>query len=195
MKWHCCHIRILFVLLCQRKELLHFGLHIYLQRQYFIPFPFPHCEKLALFYNQNFTEVYINLDKVCYSLAELYVRCVYLNLSWWRGAWSSWNIYRGAQAIKIWEPLSHRKQMFVVYPCVPHLQPDATRVSDAYKLLDVTWDGLRISLACVRSPIVHSRALATVMAVRAAIGSVYPFITVYIVVKFVKDVLIYRTFS
>jgi hypothetical protein len=32
-----------------------FGLHIYLQDQYPIPFPFPHCEKLALFYNLNFT--------------------------------------------------------------------------------------------------------------------------------------------
>jgi hypothetical protein len=32
------------------------------------------------------------IRKVCYSLAELYVRSVYLNLFGWRGAWSSWNI-------------------------------------------------------------------------------------------------------
>jgi hypothetical protein len=39
---------------------------------------------LALFYNLNLTEVYINLEK-CYSLAELYVTSVVLNLFAWRG--------------------------------------------------------------------------------------------------------------
>jgi hypothetical protein len=39
---------ILSALLCRRKKLLHFGFHIHLQGQYFIPFPFLHCEKLAL---------------------------------------------------------------------------------------------------------------------------------------------------
>jgi hypothetical protein len=64
--------------------------HIYfhLQDQYSIPFPFPHCEKLALCYNLNFDEVglYINFEStVCYALAELYVISVYLNLFLWRG--------------------------------------------------------------------------------------------------------------
>jgi hypothetical protein len=39
---------------------------------------------LALLYNLNFTDVYINL-KICYSLSKLYVRSVYLNLFGWRG--------------------------------------------------------------------------------------------------------------
>jgi hypothetical protein len=34
--------------------------------------------KLALFYNLNFINVYINLEKVCFSLAELYVKSVYI---------------------------------------------------------------------------------------------------------------------
>jgi hypothetical protein len=45
-----------------QKELLHFGIHIYLQSQYSIPFLFPHCEKVALFYNLNFTKMYVNLE-------------------------------------------------------------------------------------------------------------------------------------
>jgi hypothetical protein len=48
---------IIFVLLCRRKKLLHFGLHIHLQGQYPIQFPFLHCETLALFY----TVTYISL--------------------------------------------------------------------------------------------------------------------------------------
>jgi hypothetical protein len=36
---------IIFVLLCRGKDLLHFGLHINLQSQYSIPFPFLHYEK------------------------------------------------------------------------------------------------------------------------------------------------------
>jgi hypothetical protein len=36
--------------------------------------------KLALFYNLKFTKVYFNLEKECYSLAEHYVKSVYLNL-------------------------------------------------------------------------------------------------------------------
>jgi hypothetical protein len=75
---------ILFVL-CPLKELLHFGLHINLQGQCSIPFVFSHCEKLAVFCDLNFAEVYINFEKVCYSLHELYVRSVYLNLFGWRG--------------------------------------------------------------------------------------------------------------
>jgi hypothetical protein len=42
---------------------LHFSLHIHLQGQYAMPLPYPHCEKLALFCNLNFTEVYINFEK------------------------------------------------------------------------------------------------------------------------------------
>jgi hypothetical protein len=45
MKYHCCPVHILFVLLCRRKELLHFGLNVHLQDQYSIPFPFLHCDK------------------------------------------------------------------------------------------------------------------------------------------------------
>jgi hypothetical protein len=41
--------------------------------------------KLALFCNKKFTEVYIDLEKVCYSLTEFYVKSVYLNLFGWRG--------------------------------------------------------------------------------------------------------------
>jgi hypothetical protein len=36
---------IIFVLLCPRKELLHFVLHVHLQGQYSTPFTFLHCEK------------------------------------------------------------------------------------------------------------------------------------------------------
>jgi hypothetical protein len=38
-------------------------------------------------------------------LSELYVKSVYLNLFGWRGARSSRNILRGAQATKVWEPV------------------------------------------------------------------------------------------
>jgi hypothetical protein len=41
---------------------------------------------LALLCNLNFTKVCINLKKMCYSLAELYVKYIYLNLFGWRGA-------------------------------------------------------------------------------------------------------------
>jgi hypothetical protein len=36
------------------------------------------------------------VTKVCYSLAELHARSVYLNLFWSRRTWSSWYILRGA---------------------------------------------------------------------------------------------------
>jgi hypothetical protein len=54
---------ILSLLLLRRKELLHFGLHIHLQGQYSVQFPFWHCVKLALCCNLNFTEIYINFEK------------------------------------------------------------------------------------------------------------------------------------
>jgi hypothetical protein len=54
---------ILFALLYWRKELLHFGLHIHLQGQYYIPFPFPRCEKLVFASDLNFAEVYVNFEK------------------------------------------------------------------------------------------------------------------------------------
>jgi hypothetical protein len=38
---------------------------------------FLHCEKFAIFSNLNFTQLYINFKKVCYSLSELHVRSVY----------------------------------------------------------------------------------------------------------------------
>jgi hypothetical protein len=43
--------------------------------------------------------------KVCYSLAELHVRCVYLNLFGWRGSEVYETCYTGLQVIKVWEPL------------------------------------------------------------------------------------------
>jgi hypothetical protein len=64
---------------------------------------------LALFYNLNFTEVYINLKKKCYSLTDLYVKSVYLNLFWWRGSEVHETCWGGGQAIKVWEPLLYVK--------------------------------------------------------------------------------------
>jgi hypothetical protein len=47
--------------------------------------------------------MYINLEKMCYSLAELCQIClIFLDGG---GAWSSWNIIRGVHAMKVWEPL------------------------------------------------------------------------------------------
>jgi hypothetical protein len=61
---------------------------------------------LALLYNLNFTEVCINL-KICYSLARLYVRCVYLKLFGWGGMKFMKHVGGGggAQTIKVWEVL------------------------------------------------------------------------------------------
>jgi hypothetical protein len=42
--------------------------------------------------------------KVCHSLAELYVKSVYLNLFGWRGA----------QGIEVWEPLEYNKIIFKI---------------------------------------------------------------------------------
>jgi hypothetical protein len=41
--------------------------------------------------------------RVCYSLAELYVKSVYLYLFGWRGGATLWNILKGEQAMKVWE--------------------------------------------------------------------------------------------
>jgi hypothetical protein len=65
-----------FVLFCRRKELLHSRIHIHLHDQYSIPFPFPHCEKRAVFYNLNVTEVYSNFEKCVIHFLNL-VRSVY----------------------------------------------------------------------------------------------------------------------
>jgi hypothetical protein len=40
------------------------------------------------------------LREVCYSLAGLYIKPVYLNLIGWRGALSQWNILRGGANYK-----------------------------------------------------------------------------------------------
>jgi hypothetical protein len=56
--------------------------------------------KLALFYNLNFTKVYINFRKVRYSMVELYVKSVHLKLSGWRGS-EVQAIFGRAQAIKV----------------------------------------------------------------------------------------------
>jgi hypothetical protein len=45
------------------------------------------------------------LRKLCYSLPEIYVKYVYLNLFGWRRLWSPSNFLRGARAIKVREPL------------------------------------------------------------------------------------------
>jgi hypothetical protein len=99
MKWHCCRSSHILVLLCRRKELLHLGLHFHLKGEYFIPFTFPHCEKLALFYNLNFTEVYINLQKFCYSSAEHYVISVYFNV-WGEGGVNFMKHFKGVASCK-----------------------------------------------------------------------------------------------
>jgi hypothetical protein len=56
--------------------------------------------RLVLLLAQNYKQHILSLAeviKVCYSLAELYVKCVYLNLFMWRGARCLWNILkRGA---------------------------------------------------------------------------------------------------
>jgi hypothetical protein len=94
---------MLLVLLCRRKELLHFGLHIHLEGQYFTR------EKLALLNNLNFTEVYFNFEKVCYLLSELYFESVYLNLFWWRGH-EVHETFKWAQTINVWESLPYTKR-------------------------------------------------------------------------------------
>jgi hypothetical protein len=79
--------------LCRQKELLHFELHIHLQGQYSIPFPFWHSEKLALFCNLDFTEVFINFEKyvIHYKnfMSNLFIG-IYSDGGW--GGMSSWNI-------------------------------------------------------------------------------------------------------
>jgi hypothetical protein len=83
-------------------KLLHFGIYINLQGEYYIPFPFPHCEnhtvlrdshihttypgmKLTLFNYLHFTEAYINLEKFFIRQPNL-MSNLYLNLTGWRGA-------------------------------------------------------------------------------------------------------------
>jgi hypothetical protein len=55
-----------------------------------------HSERIRGTY-QRFKQVRPEFRKVCYSIAELYVKYVYLNI------FQS----RGAQAIKVWEPLTY----------------------------------------------------------------------------------------
>jgi hypothetical protein len=48
-----------------------------------------------------------NVRKVCFSLDELYVKSVYLNLFWWRGLEVHGTVCGGgAKAIKVWEPVT-----------------------------------------------------------------------------------------
>jgi hypothetical protein len=54
---------------------------------------------LALFYNLYVTEVNINRN-VCYSLAELYVKSVYLNLFWWMGGLKFMTYFMGGPSYK-----------------------------------------------------------------------------------------------
>jgi phage FluMu gp28-like protein len=55
-------------------------------------------------YNQHILSP-AEVRKVCYSLAELYVIFVYLNLFGCRGHEVHETLERGAQGIKVWEPL------------------------------------------------------------------------------------------
>jgi hypothetical protein len=57
------------------------------------------------------------LRRVCYSLPELYVRYVYLNLFGCRGPWSPCKISReGGRAIKVWEGLLYKYGTFQLGP-------------------------------------------------------------------------------
>jgi hypothetical protein len=47
----------------QTKGIIAFEFRFHLQGQYSMPFSFPHCEKLVLFYNLNSTEMCINFKK------------------------------------------------------------------------------------------------------------------------------------
>jgi hypothetical protein len=49
----------------------------------------------------------VKVRRVYYSLPGFHVKSVYLNLFEWRGegVWYSWNILRGAKAVKVCEPL------------------------------------------------------------------------------------------
>jgi hypothetical protein len=51
------------------------------------------------------------IRQICYSLAQLYVKYVYLNVFGWR--WVMKHL-RGVQALKVWEPLSYT---VYVYSC------------------------------------------------------------------------------
>jgi hypothetical protein len=69
--------------------------------------------KHALLSNLNFTKVYINTEKLCYSLTELYVKSVYLNLLGWRVI-NFWNNLRGA----VYKSLG----ISALFLMLPHLQ-------------------------------------------------------------------------
>jgi hypothetical protein len=56
-------IIIIIIIIMSTKGVIAFWPHIHSQDQHSIPFPFSHREKLALFRNFNFIEVYINFDK------------------------------------------------------------------------------------------------------------------------------------
>jgi hypothetical protein len=48
IKWRCCRSSYCFRILCRRKELLHFWLHIHSKSQYSIPFPFRNVSSARL---------------------------------------------------------------------------------------------------------------------------------------------------
>jgi hypothetical protein len=82
MRWHCCRCSYSFRIITPTK------LIILLWTSYSCTGPgiLRADRNKLLFYNLKFTEVYayINLENM-FSLAELYVKSVYLNLFWWRG--------------------------------------------------------------------------------------------------------------
>jgi hypothetical protein len=53
----------LFRFIMPTKSIIELWASYLLQGQYSMPFPFPDSEKLALFYNLNFSDLFINLAK------------------------------------------------------------------------------------------------------------------------------------
>jgi hypothetical protein len=84
--------------------------YIFSQAQYFT------CHLVAVLapnYKQHILSP-AEVRKECYSLAEIYVIYVYLNLFEWKGARRLWNILKGVQAIKVWEHLYYIKSTLIV---------------------------------------------------------------------------------
>jgi hypothetical protein len=53
--------------------------------------------------------------KVCYSVAQLYIKSVYLKLFEWRGQEFHGTLPRGVQGIKVWEHLEYTDQYLLCY--------------------------------------------------------------------------------
>jgi hypothetical protein len=70
----------------------------------------------------NYKQCILSLAKVrkeCYSLAELYVICVCLNLFGWRGAWRLWNILKEGASYKIGNLWANQRGGILEKACRP----------------------------------------------------------------------------